>query len=672
MKDNANEVKLTIDGRELSVDGSLTILEAARQNGIDIPTLCHHPALSNWGGCRLCVVQVDNAPKLVASCVTPVRNGMSVITNNETITASRRMTLEFLFAERNHNCMFCPQSGDCELQKMAYVLQMDHLTVAMSFNAFPTDVTGEYMAIDHNRCILCGRCVRACQEIAGSYVLGLHYRGPNTLIGFDLLDKRENSTCINCGACLQVCPTGAISNRYRAHYNVKGQPVKRHFIDTVCTMCGLLCPIRTEVSDNQLIKIEGIMSGIDERPDRGQLCYKGRFEVLKSHGQRLTVPMVKNAQGYWREIGWPEAIDHITDGLIQIRRQCSPDALFGIASSNLSNETLLLFKELMVDGWGTVHLDVLEGEYLRSIAASQNPPVGGLSAEASWRQIAASDMVLLVGADVQSSHPMLVSLLRRAFVEKSLSIVIIGKCDDTHLLGTHCLPVADEQLSAVLNCMAGGLMVDASPSCSITALTPDEQMQVDAISKMYAAAKAPLILAGDHLTSPQAESALKDLFVIARSKEKKNGRSAFISFLKPSSNTMASWQLGVAARAPQNQNLHGGLLLLENESDKVLPLLTVLQPALDFLSVITPYFNSALAEMSHVMLPKPLTIEEDGSYISMDGRERVYKPKVLDPPSGVTRTWEILQLLSKRIDAPGANKSWHDIQAKTEQLLAVM
>ena len=137
METKINEIKLTIDGKEVLADEGATILEAARQNAIHVPTLCHHDALSNYGGCRMCVVEVDGSPKLVASCVTPVRNGMEVVTSNDNIIESRRTILEFIFAERNHNCMFCPQSGDCELQKLAYELQMDHLTVSFSFNQFP-------------------------------------------------------------------------------------------------------------------------------------------------------------------------------------------------------------------------------------------------------------------------------------------------------------------------------------------------------------------------------------------------------------------------------------------------------------------------------------------------------------------------------------------------------
>ena len=181
-----SKVHLTIDGKEVVAEEGSTVLETATRYGIYIPTLCHYPGLSNWGGCRMCVVEVDGAPRLAASCVMPVRQGMEVVTSNERIIETRRTILEFLFAERNHNCMFCSESGDCELQKLAYELQMDHLTVSFSFNRFPTDVTSEFMVIDHNRCILCGRCVRACAELAGLSVLNFQNRGSRNLVGLDL------------------------------------------------------------------------------------------------------------------------------------------------------------------------------------------------------------------------------------------------------------------------------------------------------------------------------------------------------------------------------------------------------------------------------------------------------------------------------------------------------
>ncbi|MBI5551659.1 MAG: molybdopterin-dependent oxidoreductase [Desulfobacterales bacterium] len=652
MKANAKQVKLTIDGHEITVDESLTILDAARQNGITIPTLCHHPALSNWGGCRLCVVEVDKSPKLVASCVMPVRAGMEVVTDNAAITASRRLTLTLLFAERNHNCMFCPQSGDCELQQMAYALQMDHLTVSQAFKEFPTDTTGEYMTVDHNRCILCGRCVRACQEIAGCHVLGFHNRGPKSIIGFDLLEQREDSTCVNCGACLQVCPTGAITNRYRTHYSVKGQPAEREVIASLCAGCGLLCPTQSVVRDNQLMEIKGFLESGNGRPDHGQLCHLGRFEVLKTPADRLLHPMIKDGNGRWHARTWQQCLELTTQRFKEIKQKQGAGALFGFASANISNEALLLFKELMVDGWGAGRVDTLDGDHFRALSAGHQ----GLPAEVSWKKITAADMVLLVGADLHQSHPMLVSLLRRAYIEKSLPVAVIGAMEGTAVFGAQYLAVEDERLPAVL----GGLAAKIAARGQTASAQPDT---LDPIAARFVAAKTPLILAGPQVTHPRAAAALGDLLKIA-------GQGASIAFLKPSVNSAAAWRLGVASQQPQAQAAGGGLLILGEEGSGALRSLLKGGTAPDFLAAITPYRTPALAEIAHVLLPRPLWLEEDGSYTSMEGGEIVYKPRVLAPPAGVKSTWETLREFFRCFDSPYADSRWDDVRAKADRILA--
>ncbi|MBU2549484.1 MAG: (2Fe-2S)-binding protein, partial [Proteobacteria bacterium] len=252
------QVSLKIDGREVVVPEGTSILEAARENGFHIPTLCHHPDLSPYGGCRLCVVEVDGAPRLVASCVTPVRNGMDVVVKNERIVEARRTILEFLFAERNHYCMICAQSGDCELQALAYEYQVDHLTVPVLGDEFPVDTTHEDLVIDHNRCVLCGRCIRACQELAGNAVLGFQNRGGRTMVCVDLNGQLGESSCVSCGLCVQLCPTGAIFNRHRTHYAVKGKAKDWQTVESVCPECGLLCPATYVLKGNNLIKVEGL------------------------------------------------------------------------------------------------------------------------------------------------------------------------------------------------------------------------------------------------------------------------------------------------------------------------------------------------------------------------------------------------------------------------------
>jgi len=411
MENINHKVSLTINEKDILADPGLTILEAAKENNITIPTLCHHPALSNWGGCRLCVVEVDGSPRLVASCVTPVREGVEVVTNNDRIIEHRRIILEFIFAERNHNCMFCPMSGDCELQQMAYDLQMDHLTVSSSFNAFPSDITSEYMGIDHNRCILCGRCVRACHEIAGADVMNFQNRGPKNLIGFDLNETRDQSSCFSCGVCLQVCPTGAIFNRYRTHYAVKGHSRPRMTFETVCSRCGLLCPISATVCDNILLKVEGRIGMTNNRPDKGQLCYKGRYQVFKTDGQRLHQPMVRQPDGSWLP-GEPEKVlSLVAEKLKGISQKNGNQALFGIVSSSASNETLLAFRDLCRDGCQVGCMDTLDGQYYRAAAALWKGD-GERIREASWESIRRADFVLMVGGSPYRSQPLIANLIR--------------------------------------------------------------------------------------------------------------------------------------------------------------------------------------------------------------------------------------------------------------------
>ncbi len=661
---HTNPIQITIDGRQVTVDASVTILEAARQHGIDIPTLCHHPALSSWGGCRLCVVEVDRSPRLAASCVMPVRNGMEVVTVNAAITASRRMTLELLFAERNHNCMFCPDSGRCELQKMAYAMQMDHLTVNQTFPAFPVDVTGEYMTIDHNRCILCGRCVRACQEIAGNYVLGFHLRGPATVIGFDLMDTREASTCINCGACLQMCPTGAISNRYRTHYSVKGQKAEQYTITSACSACGLLCPTQATVRDNQLIRIEGILSGAEGRPERGQLCYKGRFEVLKTRAHRLRVPMIKDQQGHWQTQSWEYAMDRITDRFQAVR----DNERFGIASGRLSNENLMLFKTLMADQWNA-RVDTLDGDHFRNLKTFLEATAGSPKGQPCWQKIVDADVVLVVGADPNDSHPLLLSLLRQACIEKKIRIAVIGQTVLADLFSTDYLPVMSGDLTGTLNRLAAMVTSLDKPSRTKIGDNDPQQATLSGIALAYKGAKHPFILVGGQVTGAKDDSGLGELFRLALLKAEGTGHRAPVVILTPASNSMAAWRLGLSGPKALEGKHGTGFVLIGDEPDADLDTVAQCLQKPDFLAVATPYINAALAEIAQVLLPTPLCLEEDGSYMGLDYARTVFKPGVLDPPPGVKRTWETLQALAQQAPAAATPLAWADILLKTEKAI---
>ena len=689
MEAERKTVKIIMDEKELTVPDGITILEAAQRNNIHIPTLCHHPALSNWGGCRMCVVEVDGSPKLAASCVMPVREGMEVVTTNERIVESRRTVLEFLFAERNHNCMFCPQSGDCELQTLAYELGMDHLTMSFSFNSFPTDVTNEYMTIDHNRCILCGRCVRACAEIAGTHVLNFHNRGPRNLVGLDLHDSREASSCYGCGVCLQVCPTGAITSRYRTHYAVKGHAKDWKVKETLCAECGLLCPTVAHVHDHTVIKVDGKLSGDGERPDRGQLCYKGRFEILKSEGKRLVQPMVREKDGTWKKETWDRALALVAEKMKSIRRARGGESLFGLASSALSNEELLQFRELMVKGFSAGHVGSLDGEHFRAVSKAWELKGEPLK-EASWKMIPEADFILFLGADPYKTQPIVSTLVRRAILERGIPVGIAGDLDHTPPFAAFPFPVKDENLPLFIKAFraqvteAGKKISQKSKrsaqgregATDLSALLKEAGLPKAAkktfleMVSAFLQSTRPLMVVGDAVTGLKSPSAFQDALKLALSKGLDSGRVLRLMVLKPFGNSAGAWKLGLSSNGDfkSRDSWKGGLLCLGHPKDLARGTAADFHD-LDFLGVISPYFPESLAKDAHVVLPRPLGLESRGSYTSLDGGETGFAERVLDPPEGVKHSWETLNALANQIGFRNKFKTWEDLSQKAQKAI---
>jgi formate dehydrogenase major subunit len=683
MDANQKTVNITMDGRELAVEEGITVLEAARRNDIHIPTLCYHPALSEWGGCRMCVVELDGAPKLAASCVTPVRDGMEVVTANERILEARRTVLEFLFAERNHNCMFCPQSGDCELQNLAYELGMDHLSVSFSFNKFPTDATSEDMIMDHNRCILCGRCVRACAELAGSYVLNFQNRGPANLVGLDLNASREESTCFGCGICLQVCPTGAIYNRYRTHYAVKGHEKNWEIIDSVCPQCGLLCPTVNHVQDNTIVKIEG-KPFENGRPDRGQLCYRGRFGTLKSEGKRLLKPMVKGKDGAWKEEPWGDALSLVASNLKDLLRRHGGEALFGLASGDLSNEALLFFRDLMAKGFSAGSVASLDRHHPKAVSESRER-AGESIREIPWTLIPEADFIVLLGADLRRTQPMLSTLVRRNMIEKGGRVAIIGKTESVSPFADFYFPLQGETLPPLIKAfrigVTEGMKKKARKSgwassawkanvqglLKEAGLSGDGRKSFDAMVAAFVRSTSPFIMAGEGVTGLKDLGAFRDAVRLARAKGDKSGYAQRLMVLKPSGNSAGAWKLGLFGNG-KPRKWKGGMVLADRVSDADSPVLSGLG-ALEFLAVMSPYFPEGLADKAHVLIPKPLWTEENGSFTSLNGAEVVFKRKILDPPEGVMDSWEILKALADHAGLKAKFSSREDLSRKAQKAI---
>jgi len=633
------EISLTIDGREVVVPEGTTILEAARQNGIRIPTLCHHEALAPWGGCRLCVVEVDGAPKLVASCVMPVRSGMDVKTTNERIIESRRIILEFIFSERNHYCMYCAQSGDCELQDLAYEHQMHHLTVPPLDQGYPVDATHPDMVMDHNRCVLCGRCVRACRELAGASVLDFHNRGGQTMIGVDLSGNLAGSTCASCGVCLQVCPTGAIFQRHRTHYAVKGKPKHWTTVESCCPECGSLCSTVSYVQDNNLLKIEGVIPG--DGPDRGQLCGRGRFGPLLTVAPRLHAPMARAKNGEWEKIGWEKAWDMAAQGLGAVAKAHGPQAVWGLVSSASSNEELKSLKELL----GSNGLDTLDGDLFRNVSAAQ-AAIKAPVEEAPLAAILDADLVLAVGVDPEKTQPLACSFARRALYEKKTKLMVIGSDNALGPLAHLHLKVADDDLPSLLKALLSAVSQNGG------AKAPQDFAKGEDFAKVAEAIKksrSPIILAGLDAGRPGAPEALTNLVKLAEHKAMARAKNLPIIVLKPYGNSAGAWTQGLASSQgiKGHDGLKGCLLWLSGETS-LPPALAARLNGLEFLAVVSPYFPTSVTEKAQLVIPKPGWLEADGTYTYSDGSGSRFKKKVLNPPEDVRPAQETLAALAGR------------------------
>ncbi|MGA3008908.1 MAG: bidirectional hydrogenase complex protein HoxU [Terracidiphilus sp.] len=213
MSESMGVKTLTIDGQEVSARSNQTILDVARENDIDIPTLCHIEGLGAVGACRLCLVEIKGSNKLLPACVANIQEGMEVFTDTERLRKHRRVILELLFAERNHICSVCVSNGHCELQALAQSQGLTHITLPYRNPALAVDASHERFTVDHNRCILCTRCVRVCAEIEGAHVWDVMGRGIDSIVITDLHDEWGKSSCTRCGKCVQVCPTGALFDK---------------------------------------------------------------------------------------------------------------------------------------------------------------------------------------------------------------------------------------------------------------------------------------------------------------------------------------------------------------------------------------------------------------------------------------------------------------------------
>ena len=389
-------VNLTINGRAVQARAGQTVYEAAAAAGIRIPVLCHHPQLTPQGACRICLVEIEKQRGLQPSCTCPVTEGMIVRTDTPAVLASRKASLHLIFSERTHYCMFCPASGtgettDCELQQLGYEHGLACWTYAPNYKKqWTVDASRRFFVMDHGRCILCRRCIRACEEIAANHTLGLTQRGARAMICADDEVPFGESTCVSCGTCLQVCPTGALQDRHSVYLGHESQVTRTA---ATCVSCAMGCGIQAITRDNHLLRVEGDW----DAPNRGLLCAAGRFEVVEPKPARILQPRIKR-EGEQVEVDWDEALAQVAD------KFRAAHLVAGVASPGLTSESLAAFACFFHDVLESSEVALLHGEV---------PPLD-LGAMASLRDVADSDCIALIGGNPGEHQKVLHHLIHRA------------------------------------------------------------------------------------------------------------------------------------------------------------------------------------------------------------------------------------------------------------------
>ena len=450
------QVTLRIDGRGVTVPLGTSVMRAAALAGGSIPKLCATDNVAAFGSCRLCLVEVDGIRGTPASCTTPVAEGMVVHTQTPRLEKLRRGVMELYISDHPLDCLTCSANNDCELQDAAAQVGLRDVRYGYQGDnhlGLPTDSSNPYFDFDPSKCIVCSRCVRACEEVQGTFALTIDGRGfASTVSAGQSADDFLSSECVSCGACVQACPTATLSEKTIREI---GKPERS--VVTTCGYCGVGCTFRAEMRGEQLVRM---VPWKDGKANHGHSCVKGRFAWgYANHKDRITTPMIRESIDQpWREVSWDEALAFTAERLNAIRAESGPGALGGITSSRCTNEETFLVQKLVRAGFGSNNVDTCARVCHSPTGYGLKTTFGTSAGTQDFDSVRDADVILVIGANPTDAHPVFGSAMKRRIREGAKLIVIdprrIDLVRSPHVRAAHHLALQPGTNVAVLTAMA--------------------------------------------------------------------------------------------------------------------------------------------------------------------------------------------------------------------------
>ncbi|MCG6205390.1 formate dehydrogenase subunit alpha [Rhodopseudomonas sp. HC1] len=452
---STNMVTLTIDGRSVSVPEGTSIMRAAMEIGTAIPKLCATDMVDAFGSCRLCLIEIDGRSGTPASCTTPVADGLVVHTQTERLKQIRKGVMELYISDHPLDCLTCSANGDCELQDMAGAVGLRDVRYGYSGDKHPNpglDESNPYFTYDASKCIVCSRCVRACEEVQGTFALTIAGRGFDSVVSPGMQESFLGSECVSCGACVQACPTATLNEKSVIEI---GTPERS--VVTTCAYCGVGCTFKAEMRGEELVRMVPYKDG---KANRGHSCVKGRFAWgYANHKERILNPMIRSSISEpWREVSWDEAFAYAASELKRIQAKYGRDSIGGITSSRCTNEETFLVQKLIRAGFGNNNVDTCARVCHSPTGYGLSTAFGTSAGTQDFDSVEHTDVVMIIGANPTDGHPVFASRLKKRLRAGAKLIVVDPRRTDlvrsAHIEAAQHLPLKPGTNVAVLTALA--------------------------------------------------------------------------------------------------------------------------------------------------------------------------------------------------------------------------